>query len=206
MNKEKSGLIIFSISALYMIGLGWLASWWMTAALRSLTLAQINETIWATDGALFLLWSLSIPLGALFAGVGILLYTGSKGGGVWLFGIGVFLIILVVQLLPIRTHYPPIFGIGGGLILASFLGILWYWAKKRPMIEGDAKAGADFQLVGYVFFLIAMWFLCGEFGGQHWEAFSSEEPASPVSIMIYLVLGWLFHFFGHYKSTQSTLR
>ena len=69
------------------------------------------------------------------------------------------------------------------------------------MLEGDTKTGADFQLVGYVFFLIAMWFLCGEFGGQHWEAFSSSEPSSPVSIMIYLVLGWLFHFLGHYKST-----
>ena len=92
----------------------------MTATLTSLTLVQINETIWATDGALFLLWSFSIPLGALFAGVGML-YAGSKGGGVWLFGIGVFLIILVVQLLPIRTHYPPIFGIGSGLILASFI-------------------------------------------------------------------------------------
>jgi ABC-type Na+ efflux pump permease subunit len=85
MNKEKIGLIIFAISAIFMIVLGWLSSWWITAALRDLTLAQINETIWATDGALFLLWSLSIPLGALFAGVGILLYTGSKGSRIWLF-------------------------------------------------------------------------------------------------------------------------
>jgi len=206
MNKEKIGLIIFLISAIFMIGLSWLGSWWITAALRSLTLSQIDQTIWATDGALFLLWALSVPLGALFAGVGILLYTGSKGSLVWLFGIGVFLIILVVQLLPINNHYPPIFGIGSGLILASFLGILWYWAKKCTILEGAAKTAANFQLVGYVFFLIAMWYLCGEFGGQHWEAFASEEPASPVSIMIYLVFGWLFHFLGHYKSTQTTLK
>lgn len=206
MNKEKIGLLIFAISAIFMIVLGWLSSWWITAALRDLTLAQINETIWATDGALFLLWSLSIPLGALFAGVGILLYTGSKGSRIWLFGIGVFLIILLVQLLPINNHYPPIFGIGGGLILASFLGILWYWAKKRSTLEGDAKTGADFQLAGYVFFLIAMWYLCGELGGQFWEAFSTGAPDSPVSIMIYLVLGWLFHFLSHYKSTQTTLK
>ena len=109
MNKEKIGLIIFAISAVHMIVLGWLFSWWIMA-LRDLTLAQINETIWVTDGALFLLWALSIPLGALFAGVGILLYTGSKGSRIWLFGIGVFLIILLVQLLPINTHYLPIFG------------------------------------------------------------------------------------------------
>lgn len=206
MKKEKIGLIIFSISAVYMIVLGWLGSWWITAALRDLTLAQINETIWAMDSAVFLLWALSVPLGALFAGVGILLYTGSKGSRIWLFGIGVFLIILLVQLLQINNHYPPIFGIGGGLILASFLGILWYWAKQRTTLEGDAKTGADFQLVGYVFFLTAMWYLCGEFGGQHWEAFSSSEPSSPVSIIIYLVLGWLFHLLGHYKSTQAMLK
>ena len=203
MKKEKVGLIIFLISATYMILIGWLSSWWITATLRDLTLAQINETIWAVDGAFFILWSLSIPLGALFAGVGILLYTGSKGSRIMLFGIGVFLIMLLVQILPINNHYPPIFGIGGGLILASFFGILWYWAKQRTMLEGDATMAADFQLVGYVFFLIAMWYLCGEFGGQHWDAFSSDEPSSPVSIMIYLVLGWLFHLIGHYKLARS---
>lgn len=79
MKKEKVGLIIFLIGAIYMTAIGWLSSWWITATLRDLTLAQINETIWAVDGAFFILWSLSIPLGALFAGVGFLLYTGSKG-------------------------------------------------------------------------------------------------------------------------------
>ena len=203
MKKEKVGLIIFLMSAIFMILLSWLGSWWITATLRDLTLAQINETIWAVDGALFILWALSVPLGALFAGVGILLYTGSKGSRVLLFGVGVFLTILLVQILPIQTHYPPIFGIGSGLILASFFGILWYQTKQRTMLDGDAKVAADLQLTGYVFFLIAMWYLCGEFGGQHWEAFSSEEPASPVSIMIYLVLGWLFHLIGHYKLARS---
>jgi len=203
MKKEKVGYIIFLIGAIYMTVIGWLSSWWITATLRDLTLAQITETIWAVDGAFFILWSLSIPLGALFAGVGFLLYTGSKGSRILLFGIGVFLTILVVQMLPIQTHYPPIFGIGGGLILASFFGILWYQTKQRTMLEGDAKTAADLQLAGYVFFLIAMWYLCGEFGGQHWEAFSSEEPSSPVSIMIYLVLGWLFHLTGHYRLTRS---
>lgn len=203
MDKGKIGLIVFSLSALFMVLLGWLGSWWITATLRNLTLAQINETIWATDGALFLLWSLSVPLGALFAGVGILLYTGSKGLRILLFGIGVLLTVIVVQMLPIHTHYPPLFGIGSGLILASFLGILWYWAKKCTKLEGEAKTAAIYQLAGYVFFLMAMWYLCGEFGGQHWEAFASEEPSSPVSIMIYLVIGWLFHFLGHYKSMKT---
>ena len=43
MSKEKIGLIIFSISALYMIGLGWLGSWWITATLRSLTLVRLTK-------------------------------------------------------------------------------------------------------------------------------------------------------------------
>jgi hypothetical protein len=49
MSKEKIGLIIFSISTLYMTRLDWLGSWWITTTLRSLILVQINETIWATD-------------------------------------------------------------------------------------------------------------------------------------------------------------
>ena len=44
MKNEKIGLIIFLISAIFMIVLGWLGSWWITAALRDLTLAQIDQT------------------------------------------------------------------------------------------------------------------------------------------------------------------
>ena len=93
-------------------------------------------------------------------------------------------------------HYPPLFGVSGGLVLVFFLAILWFWGKKRTTLE---KTVADFQLVSYVFFLLATWYLCGTFS----VLFKKSLVRSPVDIMIFLVLGWLFLLLSHYKIAQS---
>jgi len=89
------------------------------------------------------------------------------------------------------------------LVLAFFLGILWFWAKKRTILEGPAKTAADFQLTSYVFFLITAWFLCKALGTPYMKALEGEPLESPVSIIVYLVLGWLFLFLSHWKSAQA---
>jgi hypothetical protein len=199
MKTTKIGLIIFWIAAVYMIGMGLVASFWVRSAYRYLSIDQIRETIWSYTSPLFGLWATAIPIGAILAGVGLLLYVRSKGAHVWLFGVGIFAVLVIDilsmwHILPTPAHFPPVFGVGGGLILAFFLAILWFWAKKWAMLEGPARTAADFQLVGYVFFLIAMWYLCG--------ALADQPLRNPVSIIMYLVLGWLFFFLSHYKSAQ----
>ncbi len=203
MKAQKAGLIIFLIGAAYMVVMGFVAGWLITPALRNLSLAQYSETIWSWDGALFWIWALSIPLGSILVVVGILLYVRAKSSLIWLFGIGVFLILGIAQRLLPSTHFPPAFGIGGGLILGFFLAILWFWAKKYKTLEGPAKTAAYFQLVGYAFFLIAMWFLCQTLGLPFLKVFEDEPLSSPISIIVYLVLGWLFLFLSHYKSAQA---
>ena len=83
------------------------------------------------------------------------------------------------------------------------LAILWFWAKKHAILKGPARTAADFQLVSYVFFLIAIWFLCGALSAPFEEALKDLLPSSPVAIMAFLVLGWLFLFLSHYKSAQA---
>ena len=203
MKAQKAGLIIFWIGAVSMIVMGWVGSWLITPALRNLSLAQYSETIWSWDGALFWIWAFAIPLGSILVGIGILLYVRAKSSLIWLFGIGILLILgIAEQLLP-STHFPPLFGVGGGLILGFFLAILWFWAKKYKVLEGAAKTAAYFQLVGYAFLLIAMWFLCGTLGAPFLKVLEGEPPSSPISIIVYLVLGWLFLFLSHYKSAQA---
>lgn len=73
------------------------------------------------DGALFRIRVFSIHLGSILAGVGMLLYVQAKGSRIWLFGIGLFLTLLLINILPTPAHFPPLFGVGGGLILAFFL-------------------------------------------------------------------------------------
>ncbi len=203
MKAQKAGLIIFLIGAVCMVVMGWVGSWLITPALRNLSLAQYSETIWAWDGALFWIWAFSIPLGSILVGIGILLYVRAKSSLIWLFGIGILLILgIAEQLLP-STHFPPLFGVGGGLILGFFLVILWFWAKKYKVLEGAAKTAAYFQLVGYALLFIAMWFLCGTLGAPFLKVLENEPVSSPISIIVYLVLGWLFLLLSHYKSTQA---
>ena len=186
-----------------MIVMSWLGSWLITPALRNLSLDQYSATIWSWDRPLFWFWAFSIPLGSILVGVGILLYVRAKSSLIWLFGIGVLLILGIAERLIPSTHFPPLFGIGGGLILVSFMAILWFWAKKYKVLEGPARIAAYFQLIGYAFLFIAMWFLCGTLGAPFLKVLADEPPSSPASIMVYLVLGWLFLFLSQYKSQKQ---
>ena len=171
--------------------------------MRNFTPEEINQTIWAIGGPLFILSGIAIPLGALLAGIGILLYSGAKRVTVLFFGIGIFLVIIVSMNNGLFGHFPLLFGIGGTLILVSFTGILWLWAKERMSLKGSSAAASDFKLVGYVFMLIAAWFICGLGSIPFWKAFEGQPQTSPIHIMILLLLGWLFLFLSHYKSRKQ---
>jgi hypothetical protein len=204
---KKTGLVVFWIGAALMIGMGLVASFWARAAYRNLSLAQVNETAWEYGGPLLGLWASAVPLGAILAGIGVLLYVRAKRSHIWLFGIGVFAVLLAdiltkFRILPTPPHVPLLYGVAGGLILAFFLAILWFWAKRRATLEGPAKTAADLQLTGYVFLFIAMWYLCGDLSRPYQKALSDLPLASPVSTIVYLVLGWLFLLLGQYKSAQ----
>jgi hypothetical protein len=96
-----------------------------------------------------------------------------------------------------------LFGIGGTLILLFFIGILWLWAKERKALKDAPTTAADLKLIGYVFMLIAAWFICGIASQPFLKALEGETPSTPIHVMIFLVLGWLFLFLSHYKSRQQ---
>ena len=208
MKTRRTGLIIFWIFVLYMVGMGFVASWLVVPTYRNLAPSQISETIWVGNTIVRLLWAFSAPVGAVLACVGLLIYNRVKGTRIWLFGVGVPLILTGIGFLPILGYYPRVFGIGGGLILALFLIIVWFWTKRFLLLEGSARTAAGFQLAGYVFFLVAMWYLCGLLGPPVYllntdkvQQFGSlrSAHAEAVKILIYFILGWLSLFLSHYK-------
>ncbi len=204
MKKHKSGLIIFWRGTLYIIIMGFITSYWVRGAYRHLSLEEVRETIWTYISPLFGLWGVSVPLGAILVAIGLLIYVQAKSSHIWLFGIGTFAVLLIDILekfgtLPSPVHWPPLYGIGGALIILFFFGILWFWAKRYVTLEGSVKTAAEFQLVGYVFLMMAMWYLCGALARPFQKAFEGSAPDSPVAIMVFLVLGWLFLFISHYQ-------
>ena len=207
MKNRSIGLGLFWVAVAYMVLVGFLASFPVRSAYRFNTLEEVSETIWAFTSPLFGLWASAIPIGAMLAGVALLIYVGAKRSHVWLFGLGIFGVFLVDNLsrwriLPEPGHTPFLFAIGGGLITLFFLAILWYWTKKHTTLRNQERTAAEFQLAGYVFLVIAMWYLCGNLARPYQLALTDLPLGSPVSTIVYLVLGWLFLLLSHYKSAQ----
>jgi hypothetical protein len=202
MSREKLGLTLFWIGTVYMLIAAGVGGWGEPPVV-----VRANQ---AFGQAAFFLWAFSVPIGLTVAGIGALLYVGAKGSRIALFGVGivltVFLVDMVLRMYLVKTdgHFGSAFGIGGVLILIMFAGLLRLWAEKRKTAQGAQKTVADFQLVGYGFFLLASWFLCGAFGAQFSEGMKSFTPRSPLNTIIYLVLGWLFILLSHYKAVQIT--
>ena len=81
------------------------------------------------------------------------------------------------------------------------------------MLSGPEKTGADLRMVGFIFFVIAAWDLCGIFGMANYvlrpeladkfgvQLGSTINAAS--GVLILLVLGWGFTYFGQLKSRQA---
>ena len=201
--KKKVGLILFWIGVIWIIFQGVIGSIFGNSALHALTFDELNQSKWAIMGPLMMVYGFSIQLGALVAGVGLLIYSGAKGSTVWKFGIGILLAFIIATPLQLTGYFPPLFGIGGTLILLFFIGIIWLWAKERIALKGSSATAANFKLVGYVFMLTANWYICAIVARPFFKAFEGQPPANPIHIMIFFVLGWLFLFLGYYKSRKK---
>jgi hypothetical protein len=109
--------------------------------------------------------------------------------------------------------WPPLFGIGGGLITLFFLGSVWNWAGMRPALSGPERTGSDLRMVGYVFYVVAAWDLCGLLGiasfvlrpelAQKFAIPHSSTINAASTILVLLVLGWGFTFFGQQVAMQA---
>ena len=204
MSKRKVGLILFLTSIVWSIAWGVIGSVEAGSVMNALTFEELNRTAWALAGPLIVLWTVGgVPLGAVIAGIGLLIYSGAKASTVWKFGIGMVSAIMIVVSAMFLRHMPPLFGIGGSLILLFFLGTLWFWAKERMILVGSSKIAADFKLAGYVFMLIAVWFTCGLASQQFLKSFEGQIPYSPLHIIASFVLGWFFLFLSHYRLSHD---
>jgi len=204
--KQKAGIAIFLFGVLWSMIWGIGVSVSSAAAINTMTLEQLNESVWALDGWRMMLWGIGgVPLGTVIAGIGLLLYTNAKGLTTLFFALGVPVTIFFSMFSGGMSLYPFLFGIGGTIILLSFFGILWLWAKKRKDLEGQAAKAANLGLVGYVFFLNAAWFTCGMGAQTVAKAFEGFDAPPPLHIMIFFVLGWVFHFLSYYQLRSKSV-
>lgn len=207
MNKPRLGALVFWIGVVSVMGGNWLQSWFVQPYMRDHTPEQLSNTIWAADGFLFLFWCLVGPLGAAIALVGSLIIAQKKRSSpTWLLGpLAVFVYIVFIAAYSPVQHRPVFFGIGGGVIAISYLGIVWSWSKTHAMLQGLAKMGEYFKLLGYFFLMMASYAVCGYFGAERAAAFEYKPFTSSEAILISLSLGWLFLFIGHFQIVRAAV-
>jgi hypothetical protein len=205
-SSQKIGWVIFTIGGVYMFGLGWLYSWWVVPAAN-----QFGSD--AYSGLLGILWALSVPLGAFIVAIGAALIARVERRVLYL----LILLLVIFTAWRIagtsRQMVPALFGIGGGLITLFFLGSTWHWARIRPGLSAAARTGSDLRMVGFIFFVVAAWDLCGIFGMANYvlRPELAEKFAVPIGstinsasgVLVLLVLGWGFTYFGQLIPHQA---
>ena len=206
LTSQKIGWVVFGIGALYMLGMGWLYSWWMVPATREIGPENLS-------GAVAFIWALSAPLGSILVVVGAALMAQVERRLFWLLIVGSLFLTAWRVIGTTSQLLPALFGIGGGLITLFFLGSVWNWARMRPALSGPERTGSDLRMVGYVFYVIAAWDLCGLLGIGNFvlRPDLAQEFAIPLgstinaasTILVLLVLGWAFTFFGQRMALRA---
>ena len=202
MKNKKISLTLFWIGLLIAVVFAGVIGRSLYFNLRTLTIEELSATIWADGGPMFILWALSVTLGSIVAVVGAFVYVKTRPVFPWLTGIGVFAAVVAMVIVWSRVYNSTLFGIGGIIILVSFFAIVWMWMKKYAGLDIQEKIAGSYKLVGYVFWINASWFLCGETAKLHLKAFEGSLVPSPIEIMVFLVLGWLFVLIGNYKEMR----
>jgi hypothetical protein len=172
--------------------------------LNTHTIADVARTAWNLEGALFRTWAFAVPLGTLLAVVGALAYVKANRSIVWILIVG-FPVIVIPTIMIFSTRYYPggFYGVGGTLILLSFFCLVWLWMKRYAGKDKPERVAGSFKLIGYLFWINATWYLCGDTAKLHLKAFEGTSIPSPTESMVFLVLGWFFVTLGEYLSVSG---
>jgi hypothetical protein len=202
MSKQRIALSLFWIGAVIAVVLAVVVGRGLYHNLRTLTKDELEATVWAVGGLRWMAWAFSVTLGSVIAGIGAFVYVRSRAAFSWFTGIGVPVIVFAGVVVWTREYNSTLFGIGGTVILLSFFAVVWVWMKKHEGLDIQEKIAGSYTLLGYIFWANASWFICGETAKLHFKAFEGAVVPSPIEVMAFLVLGWLFVLAGNYKSMR----
>lgn len=203
MNNSRTVLIPFWIGLLFAVAFASVGTWSLMKVLNTHSFGEVAGTAWNMEGALFRTWAFAVPLGSLLAVIGALVYVKANRVFIWTLGV-VFPVIVVTTIMVYSTRYYPggFYGVGGGLILLFFFSLVWLWMKKYEGLDQPERAAGSLKLIGYLFWINASWYLCGDTAKLHLKAFEGSSVPSPTETMVFLVLGWFFVALGEYRSVK----
>jgi hypothetical protein len=203
MSETRSIHVIYWTGYLFAFAFAGIGTWSLMKVLNTHAFADVANTPWNLNGGLFRTWAFAVPLGSLLAVIGALLYVRANKAFIWALGIGFPVIVVTVIMIYSTRYYPNgFYGVGGILILLFFFALVWIWMKKYVGSDPHTRAAASIKLIGYLFWITACWYLCGDTAKLHLKAFEGTSVPSPTETMVFLVLGWFFVVLGEYRSMK----
>ena len=145
----------------------------------------------------FLTWAYGVPLGLIVAVTGVLMMADASVGRVAGFGGAVFAVYALIAIAnDPMPHVPPLFGIGGALILGFYFSILW-------MHAGDLARNLP-KLGGYTSLVTGLWFTCGLAARPYHDVFGAQQ--SPIDIMTFFAMGMGLLWWGELRARRVERR
>lgn len=210
MSRQTGGVVVFGAGAALMV-LAVILGKFFLAELQQLGMSGY-EAAHGSRGALrFLLFAMGFPLGAGLAVTGAVLFAPTRPARTALFLLLAILGAIGAVLVPLLfgTHTSPVyFGTGGVLIMLLVVATAWFWGERRARLPDSTRAAADLQGVGYLFFALAAWNLCGVGGMPGFALYPEKMLALGTHgfavgqmkvVMAFFVLGWLFTALGWWR-------
>jgi len=191
---------------------GWLLSWWFVPDYRQVGPAFISDNSFYSSRTFFTFWALSVPLGSIITALGLALYMRLEKLRLFIFIFCSFGFLAWLGLWSQSILYPVLYGVCGGLILFSFCISIWSLAKTRMNSKGNTTLFLDLRAIGYIFFVITAWGMCGLFGipsfGLRPEQLLEYKTYGMLitmgaKVVICFTLGWIFLAWSQYVEYGS---
>lgn len=163
-------------------------------------------------------FAFGFPIGVGVALLGALLRSETAGYRILMFGLPLGFAVMAAMVVPVlagRDLDATFFATGGYLIMFMMLALIWIWGHQRARIPIANRVAFDIQGLGYLFFGLAAWNLCGaatmpSFGLEPEMMIKLSAQSFAIgqmkSIMVLFVMGWLFSLAGFwllYKRDQG---
>ena len=215
MKLKNIGIVLLIIGILYLLIISWLCSWWYVSDYREFGPEFISSSSLYTSLPFNIIWALSAPLGSVLVIFGFALSRQIEKNRILFFLIGSVILLIWLAMWYVSFITSRLFGIGGGIIIISFLICVWSWAKRRPTLKVSYRLAADIRIVSYLFYLIAAWGLCGLLGSPLFGLrpeimieFKTQQGAYTMGakVIVCLTLGWILMAISEYIETYSNRR
>ena len=158
-----------------------------------------------------ILWMFSFQLGIYFTLLGILKLLSVKksiflssvvGGLIWL---------MIAGIPKLPGPYRLFFAISGFIVLILIISVLFYWYKNQKIANELFNISSYYKLIGYVFFALASWDICGlGTAGRILHIDTAVKAGTQgliitqtTKIMFEFLFAWMFLFIGYYLENKK---